>query len=88
MVVVVVSILRGDLLNILGLRAHVRLMPSSSAHVARLSDAPICPHTPQPPPRAPSKEIRDRTSVVPFAAILDGRQVLPPDVWKEFVRAP
>jgi zeta-carotene isomerase len=26
--------------------------------------------------------------VWPFAAILDGRQVLPPDVWKEFARAP
>jgi len=29
-----------------------------------------------------------RTSVVPFAAIVEGRQVLPPDVWKEFLRAP
>jgi len=32
--------------------------------------------------------IRERTSVVPFAAILDGRQQLPPDYWKELVRAP
>ena len=32
--------------------------------------------------------IRDRTSVAPFAAILDGRQVLPSDYWKELVRAP
>mmetsp|Transcript_23811 Transcript_23811/g.48712 ORF Transcript_23811/g.48712 Transcript_23811/m.48712 type:complete len:391 (-) Transcript_23811:434-1606(-) len=33
-------------------------------------------------------EVARRTSVVPFAAILDGRQVLPPDYWKELVRAP
>ncbi len=32
--------------------------------------------------------IRERTSVVPFAAILDGRQQLPSDYWKELVRAP
>lgn len=32
--------------------------------------------------------VKDRTSVVPFAAILEGRQVLPPDYWKELVRAP
>jgi len=32
--------------------------------------------------------IRDRTSVAPFAAILDRRQVLPSDYWKELVRAP
>ena len=29
-----------------------------------------------------------RTSWVPFAAVLDGRQVLPPDYWREWVRAP
>ena len=29
-----------------------------------------------------------RTSVVPFAAIVDGRQQLPPDYWKEWARAP
>ena len=29
-----------------------------------------------------------RTSIVPFAAILDGRQTLPGDYYKEFLRAP
>lgn len=33
-------------------------------------------------------EIKKRTSVVPFAAILDGRQELPPDYYKEFLRGP
>ena len=32
--------------------------------------------------------VKARTSVVPFAAILDGRQTLPPDYWREFARAP
>jgi zeta-carotene isomerase len=32
--------------------------------------------------------IRERTSVVPFAAILDGRQTLPKDYYKELIRAP
>ena len=32
--------------------------------------------------------IRDRTSVVPFAAILSGKQVLPDDYYKEFIRGP
>ena len=32
--------------------------------------------------------IKAKTSVVPFAAILDGRQELPADYWKEFARAP
>jgi len=32
--------------------------------------------------------VRERTSVVPFAAILDGRQVLPSDYWRELCRAP
>ena len=32
--------------------------------------------------------VRERTSVVPFAAILDGRQQLPPDYYKELIRAP
>lgn len=32
--------------------------------------------------------VRARTSVVPFAAIVDGRQRLPDDYWKEWVRAP
>jgi zeta-carotene isomerase len=34
------------------------------------------------------EKIQDRTSVVPFAAILDGRQELPPDYYKEFLRGP
>ena len=34
------------------------------------------------------EEIKKRTSVVPFAAILDGRQQLPPDYYKEFLRGP
>jgi zeta-carotene isomerase len=33
-------------------------------------------------------EVRDRTSIVPFAAILDGRQKLPADYYKEFLRLP
>ncbi|KAJ1631288.1 hypothetical protein T492DRAFT_576016, partial [Pavlovales sp. CCMP2436] len=32
--------------------------------------------------------IKSRTSTVPFAAILDGRQVLPADYWAEWVRLP
>ncbi|GIL43940.1 hypothetical protein Vafri_1525 [Volvox africanus] len=32
--------------------------------------------------------VKARTSVVPFAAILDGRQKLPADYWKEFARMP
>lgn len=34
------------------------------------------------------EEIKARTSILPFAAILDGRQQLPKEYWKEFVRAP
>ena len=32
--------------------------------------------------------VRERTSVVPFQAIVEGRQTLPPDYYKELVRAP
>lgn len=32
--------------------------------------------------------VKERTSVVPFAAILDGRQKLPEDYWKEWLRVP
>lgn len=32
--------------------------------------------------------VKNNTSVVPFAAILDGRQNLPPDYYKEFLRLP
>ncbi|GLC43362.1 15-cis-zeta-carotene isomerase [Pleodorina starrii] len=32
--------------------------------------------------------VKARTSVLPFAAILDGRQKLPEDYWREFARAP
>jgi len=32
--------------------------------------------------------VRERTSIVPFAAILDGRQKLPQDYYKEFLRLP
>jgi len=34
------------------------------------------------------EELKRRTSVVPFAAIADGRQQLPKDYWREFVRVP
>lgn len=34
------------------------------------------------------EQVKSRTSVVPFAAILDGRQKLPPDYYKEFLRVP
>jgi hypothetical protein len=33
-------------------------------------------------------QVKERTSTVPFAAILDGRQKLPKDYWKEFARWP
>jgi zeta-carotene isomerase len=33
-------------------------------------------------------QVKSRTSIVPFAAILDGRQKLPPDYWREWVRVP
>jgi zeta-carotene isomerase len=33
-------------------------------------------------------DVASRTSVWPFAAILDGRQQLPADYWREFARAP
>jgi zeta-carotene isomerase len=33
-------------------------------------------------------QIQSRTSVMPFQAILDGRQELPSDYWKEFARGP
>lgn len=32
--------------------------------------------------------VKERTSIVPFAAILDGRQRLPKDFYKEFIRLP
>lgn len=32
--------------------------------------------------------VKSRTSVVPFAAIFDGRQKLPEDYYKEFIRLP
>lgn len=32
--------------------------------------------------------VKKRTSIVPFAAILDGRQKLPKDYYKEFLRLP
>eukprot|EP00878_Enallax_costatus_P040989 GHUV01047417.1.p1 GENE.GHUV01047417.1~~GHUV01047417.1.p1 ORF type:complete len:221 (+),score=22.58 GHUV01047417.1:250-912(+) len=34
------------------------------------------------------EKVKARTSTVPFAAILDGRQQLPKDYYKEFLRAP
>lgn len=33
-------------------------------------------------------KIKERTSVVPFQAIVEGRQKLPPDYYKELLRAP
>ncbi|KAL6968250.1 zeta-carotene isomerase [Sarracenia purpurea var. burkii] len=32
--------------------------------------------------------VKSRTSIVPFAAILDGRQKLPENYYKEFIRLP
>ncbi|OMO50318.1 NnrU [Corchorus capsularis] len=32
--------------------------------------------------------VKNRTSIIPFAAILDGRQKLPKDYYKEFIRLP
>eukprot|EP00667_Euglena_gracilis_P012598 EG_transcript_12950 len=34
------------------------------------------------------EEVKARTSVWPFVAILEGRQTLPPNYWREFARAP
>lgn len=34
------------------------------------------------------ERVKDRTSIIPFAAILDGRQKLPDDYYKEFLRVP
>ncbi|GKV06347.1 hypothetical protein SLEP1_g18247 [Rubroshorea leprosula] len=34
------------------------------------------------------EELKRRTSVIPFAAILDGRKILPKDHYKEFIRLP
>ncbi len=36
----------------------------------------------------PRTQVRARTSVVPFQAVWEGRQQLPPDYWREFLRAP
>jgi zeta-carotene isomerase len=33
-------------------------------------------------------QVKEETSTVPFAAILDGRQKLPRDYWKEWLRVP
>ena len=33
-------------------------------------------------------KVKERTSIFPFQAIIEGRQILPPDVYKEFLRAP
>lgn len=33
-------------------------------------------------------KIKDRTSIIPFQAILEGRQILPADYYKELLRAP
>ena len=32
--------------------------------------------------------LKERTSIIPFRAIIDGRQILPPDFWKELIRPP
>eukprot|EP00798_Chlamydomonas_sp_ICE-L_P014728 gene14728-20772_t len=34
------------------------------------------------------EEVKTRTSTMPFAAIIDGRQKLPDDFYKEFLRVP
>jgi zeta-carotene isomerase len=34
------------------------------------------------------RQLKQRTSVIPFAAIIDGRQKLPADYYKEFLRLP
>lgn len=33
-------------------------------------------------------EVKERTSIIPFAAIIDGRQKLPEGYYKEFLRLP
>ena len=34
------------------------------------------------------EELKERTSTVPFLAIAEGRQILPKDYWKEYMRMP
>ena len=36
----------------------------------------------------PTPQVKARTSIIPFAAILEGRQQPPADWYKEFLRAP
>ena len=51
---------------------------------------PKYPQHPQYPQCASAwpTQVKDQTSTWPFAAILDGRQQLPPDYWMEFARGP
>lgn len=34
------------------------------------------------------EDVKSRTSVMPFQAVWEGRQELPKDYWKEFMRVP
>ena len=53
---------------------HRRITPSPPQQKAKYGDA--------------FEAVKARTSVLPFAAILDGRQRLPGDYYKEFLRWP
>ena len=33
-------------------------------------------------------KVKERTSIIPFAAVVEGRQQLPKDYYKEFLRMP
>lgn len=35
-----------------------------------------------------ARQIQETTSIVPFAAVVEGRQKLPADYYKEFLRTP
>jgi zeta-carotene isomerase len=46
------------------------------------------PPAPPPPPPQAFEVVKARTSVMPFQAIWEGRQQLPDDYYKEFLRVP
>lgn len=63
------------------------------AHRSMVDQPEIKPVDAAPLPKQPKylqdfEEVKGRTSIVPFQAIWEGRQKLPADYWREFVRLP
>ena len=58
---------------------HSPLLPSSASG--------CCPCSGRPCLQA-FDNVKERTSIIPFAAIIDGRQQLPANYYKEFLRLP